>query len=251
MTTIRDLLLFPLVVSMTLGTVVPQDAAAEQPAVSSYAPLTDLVAQLKYYIDRMSADLSDEDGFGEDQVGRLEKNASTVAVLALMLGMHDQENPPKKSASHVIELSLQLAEQAGDFEEAKETLALLKAAIEEGDEGEELEWEPVGDLMLLMQQVPVVNNTLRRGVTSRRFMRSIDQTAGHAVTLAAIGQVSMLNLDYCGDEEEEKEWQQLCVDMRDAAAEVYRAVRKKDQKAAKVSMEKIVTSCDDCHEKFR
>jgi hypothetical protein len=39
--------------------------------------------------------------------------------------------------------------------------------------------------------------------------------------------------------------------MRAAAAEVHTAVRKKDQAAAKIGLDKLVKSCDACHADFR
>ncbi len=219
--------------------------------VSSYAPAKELLVQIKSYVDKISGDVSDEKAYGDDQRGRIEKDASTVAVLALMLGMHDEETKLKKSAYQLIELAIELVDQVDEYSEAKEAYSELKAALDEAEEGDDTSWEPAADLALLMQQVPIVNNSLRRGVTSRRFERSAPATAGHAVTLASLAQASLLDTAYCGDEDDEKEWCRICVEMREACAEVYRAVLKKDQEAAKKHMEKIVTTCDECHEKFR
>jgi hypothetical protein len=228
-----------------------QAQSASSPLVSTYAPVADLESEVKTYLDRIAADVADKDGYGEDQRGRVSKDASTVAVLGLMLGMHDQENRQKKSAAALVELAVELAGGVEDIEGARTTLGKIKAAWENPSAGEPITWKPVADLALLMQQVPNVNNALRRGVTSGRFERSIDRTAGHAVTLAAIAQASLLDTTYCGDEDDEQAWRKICADMRDAAADVYRAVRKKDQEAAKAGLERIVATCDACHHRFR
>jgi hypothetical protein len=224
---------------------------ATSPSVSTYAPLADVLSELNAYLDRLTVDVADQASYGEDQKGRILKDASTVAVLGLMLGMHDQENARKKSAAVLVELAGALAANTDDFQSARAALGKLKAAWEDPTEGEPLTWEPVADLAVLMQQVPIVNNALRRGVTSRRFDRTIDKTAGHAVTLAAIAQASLLDTTYCGDEEGEQEWRKICAEMRDAAAGVYQAVRAKDQEAAKLGMDRIVATCDACHHRFR
>ena len=111
--------------------------------------------------------------------------------------------------------------------------------------------EPVADLAMLMQQVPIVNASLRKGVNGRRFSRDAKRSAGRAVTLAVIAQASMMDTTYCGDEEDEKAWKKICADMRDACAEVYKAMLDKDQKRAKAANAKVVETCDACHHKFR
>ena len=136
---------------------------------------------------------------------------------------------------------------------AKEAYEKLTAALKAKPKGEELSWdEPVADLALLMQQVPIVNDALRRGVNDkRRFKRNAEKTAARAVTLAAIAHASMMDTTYCGDEEDEKAWQEICANMRDACADVYKALMKKDQAKAKEGNARVVETCDACHHKFR
>jgi len=100
--------------------------------------------------------------------------------------------------------------------------------------------------------VPIVNDKLRRGVNDkRRFERNAESTSVHAVTLAAIANASMMDTNYCSDEADEKEWEKICVDMRDACADIYKALLEKDQEKAKVGNARVVESCDACHHKFR
>ena len=225
--------------------------SATSPAVSQYAPLADLQAQAKFFMDRIETDLADEAAYGEDQQGRVGKDASTLAAIGLLLGQHDKDHPGKASARLLIESSASLAEEATDYAAAKEAFAQVKQAIESKVQAEPVEWEPVGNLLYLMQQVPIVNNALRRSVTGRRFKREIDKSAGYAATLAAISQASMYDTDYCSDEEDEKKWRKICADMRDAAADVNRAVRAGDQETAKIGLAKLAETCDACHDDFR
>jgi hypothetical protein len=220
------------------------------PPVSRYAPAEILGQQIHSYLDSLTKDLASDD-YGADQKGRVQKDAATVSVLALMLGRHDQDNPHKKAAQAVIDAANRLSSEAADQTRAKGMLASLKKAVESPSVGEEVAWKPSADLAQLMKQVPIVNNSLRRGVTSRRFTRSLEKTAGDAVTLAAIAQASLVDTNYCSDEEGEKEWQRICAEMRDACAVVLDAVQNKDQAKATAALEKIVQSCDACHHKFR
>ena len=115
----------------------------------------------------------------------------------------------------------------------------------------EVELDRTADLQALMKQVPIVNNHLRRGVTGKRFDRMVDHNAGHAATLAAIAQASMYCTDYCEDDEGKTKWAKICADLRDAAAEMQVAVRRKDVAMATEGLARIVKTCDLCHEAFR
>lgn len=228
--------------------------AAPQPndtKVSTYAPVKDAEAQFNYYLGRLEKHLGDGASYDEDHQRRVALDASTLAALALSLGMHDEETKYRRPAAKLIELAVELADSSDDFEAAKKKLAEFKTALHSDVAAEPTTWEPAAELVYLMQQVPNVNAPLRQGVRSRRFERSIDRTAGHAVTLAAIAQASMLDTTYCGDEDDEMEWQRICAEMRDAAAQVYKALRAKDQEKAKAGAERIAKTCDACHHRFR
>ncbi len=224
-------------------------ARTEDPKPSSYAPMKDLRAQVDFFLGRIETDLEDEDEYGEDQIGRIEKDAATLAALALVLGLHDEDNDLKKVAPGMIEAAGDLASVAEEYEEAKEAFAALTKAMKT-ESDEPLEWEAVTDLGLLMIQVPIINNSLRRGVTGRRFSRLADKNAGYAATLAAIAQASYVDDSYCADEEEEGLWKRFSGELRDASASVNAAIRKGDQAAATEGLAEMVKSCDDSHEVF-
>ena len=230
-----------------------QGEAADPVKISTFAPMKDVVSQLDYFVGRIEKDLEDGEEFGEAEQKRVGLDASTVAVLSLMLGMHDEAGDLKKSASKLAELAATLAENSEDHEAASKTLAEIKTAIKNKPEGEPLTWdEPVADLAMLMQQVPIVNDGVRRAVNDkRRFSRNAARNAPRAVTLAAIAQASLMDTTYCGDEEDEKEWKAICADMRDACADVYKALIAKDQDKAKEANARVVKSCDACHDRFR
>lgn len=226
---------------------------ADSVKVSTFAPTKDTEAELDFFVAKIGKDLDDKDEFGEDQHKRITLDSSTVAVLALTLGMHDEKNEYKLAAGKLVELAVELTENADDFDNATKAYAALKTALDEKPAGGELSWDtPVADIAALMEQVPIVNDKVRRGVNDkRRFERTAKKTAQKAVTLAAIAHVSMMNTDYCGDEDDEKEWKKICVDMRDACTDVYKALMAKDQDKAKAGNDRVVESCDACHHRFR
>ncbi len=233
-----------------LVSVVLVAATPETEKPSAYAPAKELHGQLGQYVQKISEDLADEAGYGDEQRDRVRKDASTVAAVAMVLGMHDQDNEIKPAASGIITSARKLSDNAKDFKLATAALAELKNALQ-GKEGRKLEWEPAGDLAQLMKQVPVVNNNLRRNVTGRRFSQSADASAGLSATLAAIAQVSRFDDVYCSDADEKAKWEKVCLEMRDASAEVLAAVRKGDQKGATTGLDKLAKTCDACHHDFR
>ena len=86
--------------------------------VSAFAPAKDTETQLRYFVQKIGKDLSDKEEFGEAQQKRIGLDASTVAVLALTLGMHDEESELKHSASKLIELASELVDSAESFDDA-------------------------------------------------------------------------------------------------------------------------------------
>lgn len=229
-------------------------AQADAPEVrkpSSYAPAKDLRGQLDSFVQKIAEDLATEADYGDDQKSRVTKDAHTLAVLALVLGMHDEENALKPSASAVVTAAGKLAAAAGDFKQATAALAEVKQAIAGAQGVEKLEWKPVADLSQLMKQVPIVNNNLRRTVTGKRFKQSLDASAGQAATLAALAQASSFDTSYCDSKDAEAKWARLCGEMRDDAAAVQAAIRKGDQAAATAGLEKLAKTCDSCHHTFR
>ena len=248
----RQIVFVWLIVSTVIGSsVMGQDSPKLK--VSAFAPVKDAEAQLKYFVTKIGRDLDDKEDFGEAQHKRIALDGSTVSVLALTLGMHDKKSELKSAASKLIEHAVELVESSEDFDAAKSAHSALMKALDEKPAGEALSWEePVADLALLMQQVPIVNDGLRRGVNDkRRFKRNATKTAARAVTLAAIANASMMDTSYCADEDDEKAWKQICADMRDACVDVYKALLEKDQAKAKAGNAKVVESCDACHHKFR
>ena len=81
--------------------------------------------------------------------------------------------------------------------------------------------------------------------------KSIEKNAALSAALVAMSQASQLDTSYCDGEQQEIEWQKICADMGLAAMEVNHAIRKKDQAAAKLGLDRIVKTCDACHHTFR
>ena len=82
---------------------------APGPKVSQYAPAEDLLAQVELFVERAEDALEEKEKYQMARQKILEKSASTLAVLGLALGMHDQPNKLKKSAAALFAASSRLA----------------------------------------------------------------------------------------------------------------------------------------------
>ncbi len=217
---------------------------------SSYAPAKDLEFQVSFFLDRIKEDLEDEAQY-DTHAKRVVKDANTIAVLALVLGKHDDENNLQRPAAEVIQAATQLADKAEKLADAKVAYAALVEATKHPASSEPLQWKSVGNIQEIMLQVPLLNTSLRGAVNPKRFASTADKAAGLAATLAAIAQVSMFDETYCGDDADRAEWVELCALMRDAAKDVHDAVRRGDQDAANDALKPLMRTCDDCHDQFK
>lgn len=238
----------------------PEQPAPEQPGstgaadpnappVSSFAPAADLTAQLAEYVEDLEQALGSESDYADFQA-KVAQDASTLAVLALALGMHDEENPHRANAAAIIKAAQQLA-AAGDYAAATQALAAVKEAVAEHTEvAGELKWEPVASLPHLMKAVPTINTNLKRYTSESRFASRAKQSAGFAAVLAAIAQASLADTSEAENDAQAEQWRQFCIQMRDAAGAVGSGIRAQDFSATQAAMERLAQSCHDCHEVF-
>jgi hypothetical protein len=180
---------------------------------------------------------------------RAKNDAHTLAVIALVLARHDEPN--KLQAAAFLPAVRRLADVAGDYGPAVAALAEVKrVAAEGGPPAADVAWQTVAPLDALMRQVPIVNNSLRRGLDASRFKRQQKQTAAQAATLAAIAQAASFDLSDADDASAD-DWRALCRDMRDVAGQINSAVHAGDSSQAQTSAKRLAQNCDACHEKFR
>ena len=228
------------------------DEPQKSPPVSSYAPAEDLTAQVDYFIKHMDEALTNKADYDDVKKTTVERDSNTLAVIALLLAMHDQDHKLKASASAILKRAQELAENGDDFNTASAALAELKKAVAETTthQADPPKWEAVAAMSPLMKQVPVIHAPMKRGATdARRFKRQAAQTAGQAATLAAIAQAATYNTDHA-TEEQIPQWEKFCAQMRDAAGAVNSAARTGDAAKAAQAILALQKSCDDCHAVF-
>jgi hypothetical protein len=238
-----------LVAICTLLAVGPAVSTAddEAPKVSTFAPAEDLANQADWYIKDLDKIVASEDEY-KDGAEKVTKEANTLTVIALCLGLNDQDSKYKQSAGAVIKAAQDLA-ATRDFASAQKAVAALKAAAESKSEGT-LKWEKVASLPELMKQVPVINSKLKLNIKGSKFESKAKDTAGYTAVMAAIAQGSMADTSATKGDDQVKQWKEFSTAMRDNAGAVNAAIHKGDAKAADKAMKKLAQSCDDCHDVF-
>jgi hypothetical protein len=231
----------------------PPQPPPQPPPASNYAPADDLIGQVEFYLKRSDESLASNDAFDEAAQSRLKKDANTLAALALVLGMHDGENPMKLSAGALVGAAQKMA-AATDYSAAKEAFDSAKKAASgesSGTDDKPLKWMKVASLDQLMKQVPAINAALKRSITPQRFDPMKTQSAGQSAALAAIAQSVMADMQAVKNPADAPKWYQFCGEMRDAAGGVNSAIHAGDQAALATAMSRLAKSCESCHAVFR
>jgi hypothetical protein len=226
----------------------------EAPALSAIAPVEDLCAQVEKYIGELENTLatieSGEEPY-DDNKEKIGRDANTLAIIALCLGKHDQDNPCKAKASALLKAAQKMA-ATQDLDSAKKTMKQVKeAAAGKSLLQSELKWEKVASWPSLMKQVSLSNTKLKANIKPAKFKTKAKESAGHAALIAAIAQGSLADTSQTKSPEQVKQWYGFCAQLRDAAAAMNRSVHEGDATTASAAMQKIGQSCDDCHAVFR
>jgi hypothetical protein len=243
----------PVVVLLaTIGTLLalnpaPSATADEAPKVSAFAPAKDLASQAEWYIKDLEKIVASEDEY-KDGGEKIAKEANTLVVVALCLGLHDEDSKYKESAGAVVKAAQDLA-AAKDYASAQKAVAAVKAAAESKSDVK-LKWEKVATLPELMKQVPVINSKLKLNIKGSKFASKAKDTAGYTAVIAAIAQGSMADTSATKGDDQVKQWKEFSAAMRDDAGAVNAAIHKGDEEAAGKAMKKLAQSCDDCHDVF-
>ena len=220
----------------------------EAPPVSKIAKADDLVGQVDFFMERLEDSVEDEKEYA-DSSEKVVKDANTMILIALALGLHDQDNKFKAAAPAMLKTSQELA-AAKDYQTAKKGVAALKAATSSKGDPSVLKWGEVADLHALMEQVPLMNSRLKRFLRGKRFKKSADETAGQSAVLAVIAQGSMFSVGKTEKPNEADKWYSFCEEMRDTAVAINAAIHAQDEDAKDKALEAFNQSCHNCHDVF-
>ncbi|MCL2120506.1 MAG: hypothetical protein FWH27_18995, partial [Planctomycetaceae bacterium] len=220
-------------------------------------PVADLEEQVDSYIkelDKSLEDLAASRDFASD-ANVLARDANTLIIIALALGMSEENGKYKAAAPEIIKAAQTVA-AAKDLAAAKAGLAAVKAALEKKST-DKLEWKKMAKMEPVMKlAVPRINTGMTRYIrTEATLKRGIPNVAGATAALAVIAQGLKPNFDETIKPDNEDDWVRLSRDFRDLALKANAAIHGfekgdvsfDDFKAVLTTMKE---SCEHCHAVF-
>ena len=237
------------------------------PPVVPLPPVEDLTAQIDEYIKKMGESLEFLDGSPryEADASDIVRDANALALVALAVGLAEDDSKYKKSASHIIEATKILA-AAKSLEEGQRAHAALKASLTNTEAGKPLSWsDKVARLTPAMKALPNLSSAVKRVTDTERKLfvtlgRPTQQIFGQIAAMAAISQGTIPNTDETMKPDAVAEWKKYCEEFRDAAIKVNAVTRQyakdladdndPDYALFNNAYRAMVSSCDDCHRAF-
>ncbi len=220
--------------------------------MSKSLPVDDLLAQVKQSTTDLDAWTGDEKIFAE-RADSIKDEAHTLAAIAVILAMHDQEHPLKpNNGLGLLLVGAQAVSKAKDRAAALagvEQIKLAQSADRPASPPATIAPAKVASLGRLMNRVAATNSKLRNALR-RLDPRRADENARHATTLAAIGQAIVFDTHEVKNPADLPKWFAMSNEMRDAFAELSRAIRAGDKDAATTASTRVQKNCDACHEVF-
>jgi hypothetical protein len=222
---------------------------APVPKFSTFASAEDLTAEVQLLVADLEKAVVDEDEFKSQIDNRFVRDANTITLIAIALGLHDQESPLKPHVKAIAATAQKLA-AAKTYAETKQVIGELKAAVDgKGSGTYEIKWGKVAKLNGLMKdEVPNINNKLKTGL--RKFKARSAQVAANAATMALIAENALLYVADTKKPAEGKKWTEFSLQMRTAANDLAAKAHAGDEPGAKAAMDKLDQSCHDCHAVF-
>ena len=230
-------------------------------------PLEDLAAQIDAYITKIEESLEYLDGsprYAADS-GNIVRDAHALALVALALGLAEEDSRYKKSASHIIAAAQSLA-AAPNLEEGQKAHAALKASLTKTETAMSLAWsDRVAVLTPAMKALPNLSSTVKRLTDTPRKLALISeqrmkQVFSQLAAMAVISQGTIPNVLETTKPDAMEEWKQYCEEFRDAAIKANAVAHQfaKDKADGKdpdyavfsAALKAMTESCDDCHKVF-
>ncbi len=243
-----------LCVAVAMGTILSAALAKSPPLappVSRFAPVDDLLAYVDGCLESFTPVLASAETY-ERGKARLEKDADSLAAVALALHLHDQDHRLRRHAGVMFKAAQQLA-TATDYAAAQQAWQSLQAANRgETSAVSELTWQPAGDMGIVMKQVTLLHGKLKRGARpGPRFAAAADENARMATVLAVLAQCTQSDVPEGTSPSDTIKWYDLCAEMRDLCGETSRALHAHDPAATAAELGRLEQNCNACHDVFR
>ena len=236
----------------------PEIKIAQEAGAVKLPKADDLAPQIAVYVEKLEKTLDDLDGsvrFAED-ADVLYRDANTLALIALALGLSKEDNPYKKAAPAIIEAAMKM-ETVKNLDEATKAVAEVKKSLKANGNPADLSWEQkVASLKPIMKAVPNINTLVKRNIRTEAAMKKGPRKVVEgAAIMAVIGQGSIPNAAETIKPNAAKEWKQHCIEFRDAAWDLNRLASeyeagKTDFDNVQIAFEALTDTCDSCHKLF-
>lgn len=247
--------LIPFVFGLVAFTVACTFSASLYAADVPLPPVADLEPQIDACVKDLEKTLEDARDDFAGNIETLQRDANSLVLLALALGMAPEDNQYKAAASEII-AAAQKMNQAKDLKTAQAVAADIKKSLTAKSE-EKLEWKKVASMAPVMKlAVPRINTKSNTWTRNDKYLkRGVANVAAGTATLAVFSQGLLPNFDETAKPENKTDWDQLCTQFRDAAIKANQAVHDFDTgkiefDAFKAIYDEMKASCDKCHEVF-
>lgn len=223
-------------------------------------PAKDLISQIPDYIKQLERAIADKEDY-EDSKTKIVQKASTLSVIALALGLSEEDHEYKKAAPALLK-ACQATANSKDYDAAKAGIeAIKKALTDKSGDPSTMKQKKVASMEVLMKVVPLVNTKLKkilpvskkRAKTLKKNLRGGKRklkAEGCSAVIAAIAQSSISSADETEKPTEVEAWKKFCIQMRDAAIKTNEMVHAADEEKCREAMTALQKSCDDCHKVF-
>jgi hypothetical protein len=205
-----------------------------------------LAAAADEYLKDLAPLVADEAAFTKNKEQAAQK-ANAIVALAQVLGNHEDDSRWKPAAAQSMTAAAALS-RAKDYATAHAAFEQLSAASKSTVAGPAPKWEKAARQGMLMEEIQLLNNSLRRGL--RRIARSKESGARDAAVLAAFAQATIYDTHEVKNEADHPKWYELATEFRAAAAELSARYAAADEAGAKAAIDRVEKSCAACHEKF-
>jgi cytochrome c556 len=224
--------------------------------------IEDVVAQIRFYAERLDESLAKSEAYDESKQTRVEKDAATVAALATILARNPDDHAAKPQAATLHAAAEEISANLRDHAKAAPANERICQALGEtaatndktptAPYGASPKPNPVDTNPMLMKQIRFIDNRLKRAARSRDATeKQLAEVAGHAATLAALADAMRANAKHYGkDAAREQLWIDQCDDMATAAASLNVAARTPGENVSQ-SVRKLDATCARCHADFR
>lgn len=221
-------------------------------------PVADLEGRIEFFVKKLDTNLEDLAGTKDYKAdnGSLLRDVNALALIALAIGMSEEDGKFKKAAPGIVEAAMAV-EKATTLKEAQDAGKAVKDALTSEGDPSKLAWTKVASLTPVMLAVPNISSNITTNSNTEGKLKKRGQkaTIEGTAALAAIVQGSIANYEETDKAGTKEQWETLCREFRDHALKANEAVHKFaaeeiDYAAASKALEDMRANCDACHKVF-